>query len=489
MDSLCYKPRRLMSGQFHRPYLLDLYFFILTHLLNTHRKDAHIMQEYTKALMQFVLELRYEDIPTQVVELAKKHFLDCVGSALAEAATPRSQIVRNYFRSMGSSGDCRVIGRGDRLTVENAAFASGILAHTICFDDSGPSHPSVTVVPGLLAMGEKYHLSGKEILAAQVVGYEVFQRLNAVTAEAWEIRKHGWHPTGFFGSVAGAAQAAKLLRLDLTTSQCALGIAATLGSGLSQNIGNMGMGLHAGNASRNGVLAAHLAREGFTADPQPLEGRFGLMDALCGPGAYDISVLTKDLGSPLRLLDPGITIKPYPNCWAHHKVLQAVLELKKAHHISAADVDTVYADLQMDKPTYRYSEPKTDLEARYSLRYGIALALLDGELTLEQYADERICRADSVEMMRRIVDTPGSTADEQQAVAIVTRDGHRYEGRVQYSKGHPLHSPLSMEEVKDKYRVCAGRLLKPEQVEASMDAILNMEQTDDLRHIVDLLIV
>ena len=445
------------------------------------------MKEYTKELMEFVLSLRYEEIPAEVVELAKRHFLDCVGSALAEAAHPRSGILRRYFDEIGARGECRILGYGRRVSVENAAFANGILAHTICFDDSGPSHPSVTVVPGLLAMGEKYGSSGKEILAAQVMGYEVFQRLNAVTAEAWEMRKRGWHPTGFFGAVAGAAQASKLLGSDVETAQRALGIAATLGGGLSQNIGNMGMGLHAGNASRNGITAALLAREGFTADPQPLEGQFGLMDALCGPGAYDISELTRDLGSPLRLLDPGITIKPYPNCWAHHKVLQSVLELREEHHIRPEDVEHVYVDLQMDKPTYRYRIPKTDLEARYSLSYGIAAALLDGELTLEQYTDQRVRSADCAAMMERIVDVPAE-GEAQQTVVVELRDGTRLEKRTRYSKGHPLHDPLTLEEVCEKYRACAGRLLPRDRVEASMEAILHLEAVEDLRTVMDLLV-
>ena len=445
--------------------------------------------EYTKTLADYILHVRYADLPQSVAALAKKHFLDCVGSGLAEAATQRSEILRRYFAAIGSSGSCRTLGRGDPRTVENAAFANGILCHTICFDDSGPSHPSVTVVPSLLAMAEQYHFGGKEILTAQVMGYEVFQRLNAVTAEAWEMRKRGWHPTGFFGSVSGAAQCAKLLGLDTEATQRAMGIAASLGGGLSQNIGNMGMGLHAGNASRNGVVAAHLAQQGFTADPQPLEGRFGLMDALCGPGTYDISLLTANLGQGFALENPGITIKPYPNCWAHHKVLQAVLELRQAHGIAPQDVLRVEVDLQDDKPTYRYLRPKTDLEARYSLPYGIALALLDGELTLEQYRDDRITRQDTLEMMDRIVNVPGSTPEEQQTVTIFLKDGRILCHRVRYSKGHPLHDPMTLEETKEKYRLCAGRLLPAAQVEESMEAILNLEAFDDVSKIMNLLVL
>ena len=247
------------------------------------------------------------------------------------------------------------------------------------------------------------------------------------------------------------------------------------------------MGLHAGNASRNGVTAALLSREGFTADPQPLEGRFGLMDALCGPGTYDISKLTENLGKPLRLLDPGITIKPYPNCWAHHKVLQAVLELKKEHDIRPEDVAHVYVDLQMDKPTYRYRIPKTDLEARYSLSYGIAAALQDGELTLEQYTDQRVHSADCAAMMERIVDVPAE-GDAQHNVVIELRDGSRLEKRIRYSKGHPHHDPLTLDEVCQKYRTCARRLLPRQQVEDSMEAILHLEAADDLRGVMDLLV-
>ncbi|MEA4934457.1 MAG: MmgE/PrpD family protein [Lawsonibacter sp.] len=447
------------------------------------------MENYTETLMKFFLNTQYDEIPNSAIQLAKKHFLDCVGCVLAEASQPRSQIVQRYLSDIGGTGDCRITGTGRKATVDYAAFANGILAHTICFDDSGPSHPSVTIVPGLMALGEKYHFSGRELLAAQVLSYDLFQRLNQVTGEAWDMRVRGWHPSGFFGAVVGAAQASRLLGLDLSTAERAVGIAASLGSGLSQNIGNMGMGLHAGNASRNGITAALLAKEGFTADPQPFEGRFGVLDALAGPGGYAIDLLIENLGKPFKLLDPGITIKPYPNCWAHHKVLQAVLELKQEHHISAEDVEKVFVDLQKGKPTYRYLLPETDLEARYSLGYGIALALLDGELTLKQYSNDRICAADTREMIGRIVDTPAQDLVQQQTVTIVMKNGTRYSKRVLYSKGHPLHDPMTLNEVQEKYRTCAGMLLPPEKVEASMEKILNLEQVDDFAVVMDTLIL
>lgn len=446
------------------------------------------MENYSEKFLTFYLRTQYGDIPEEALQLAKKHFLDCVGCALAEAAQPRSNIFQRYLTDISSSGDCRILGTGRKTTVENAAFATGILAHTICFDDSGPSHPSVTIVPGLIALGEKFHISGKELLAAQVLSYDLFQRLNKITGEAWDMRVRGWHPSGFFGAVTGAVQASKLLGLDLETAGRAAGIAASMGAGLSQNIGNMSMGLHAGNASRNGITAALLAKEGFTADPQPFEGRFGMLDALAGPGGYAIEWLTKDLGNPFMLINPGITIKPYPNCWAHHKVLQAVLELKNGKNIHAEEVDKIYVDLQSGKPTYRYLLPKTDLEARYSLGYGIAVALLDGEITLRQYEDNRICSDEVRDMISRIVDTPATDVAGLQTVKIVMKDGTQYENRVMYSKGHPLHDPMTMKETKDKYRLLAGMLLPEAKVEESMDMILNLETIEDFSAVMDVLI-
>lgn len=447
------------------------------------------MRNYTGEFLHFYMGTRYEDFPEEALSLAKKHFLDCIGCALAEVSQPRSDIFQRYLGDIASAGDCRILGKGRKTTVENAAFATGILAHTICFDDSGPSHPSVTIVPGLVALGEKYHLSGKKLLSAQILSYDLFQRLNKITGEAWDMRVRGWHPSGFFGAVVGAAQTSRLLGLDEVTAARAMGIAASMGAGLSQNIGNMSMGLHAGNASRNGITAALLAKEGFTADPQPLEGRFGMLDALAGPGAYAIDWLIKDLGNPFMLVNPGITIKPYPNCWAHHKVLQAVLEMKAEHQIDADDVKAVYVDLQKSKPTYRYLLPETDLEARYSLGYGIAVALLDGELTLKQYKDERICSEPVRDMIARIVNTPANDPVAQQTVKIVLKDGREFSKRVEFSKGHPLYDPMTIDETVEKFRLQASMILTESAVERAIDQILHLDDVDDFSKVMDTLIM
>ena len=440
---------------------------------------------YTNQLVEYVLDTQYGDIPEEALKACKRLLLDCTGSALAEVNEPAGNIIYQYVSSIKTNGSCRLIGSGLKTSLDNAAFANGILSHAISFDDSGPSHPSVTVVPPLYALGENYHLNGKKILTAQVLGYEVFQKLNLVTKEAWEMRDRGWHPTGFFGAVTSSLIAAKLMGLNLDQALNAMGIAASMGGGLSQNIGNMTMSLHAGNASRNGIIAAMLAQKGFSGDKDIIEGRFGLMNALAGEGNYEIENMVKTLGNPYGVLKPGINIKPYPNCWAHHRVYDAMLFLVKTHDIKPEDVEYIECDLQPGKPTYRYLEPKTDFEAKYSLGYGIAMSLLDRKLQIEQYALERITDPDVKEIMSLIKHVPQTDIGKKHTVTIKLRDGNVYAKMVEHSKGHAIFDPLTDEELVEKYVICAQRVLPKEKVKKSIQLIEEMQELDDVARLMD----
>jgi 2-methylcitrate dehydratase PrpD len=444
--------------------------------------------QHMKRLAEFVLDTQYEDIPPEAFHLCKRHFLDCTGACLAAVPERHGKIIHDFIRELKGSGSARVIGFGMATTIEHAAFANGMLSHVVSFDDSGPSHPSVTIVPPLYALGETYHLSGKKILTAQVLGYEAFQKLNLVTKDAWEMRLRGWHPTGFFGAVASSLLSAKLLGLTLEQTLRAVGIAASLGAGLSCNIGNMSMALHAGNASRNGITAALLARQGFTGDPGAVEGRFGLMHALAGQDSYDIEALTRNLGNPYSIVNPGINLKPYPNCWAHHRVYDSMLYLVTTYDLKPDDVESILCDLQPEKPTYRYLRPDTDLEAKYSLGYGIAVCLMDREMTMKQYEAERITDPRLREILSKIRHTPQASEAEKHKVTIILKNGAIYSHQTEHSKGNALHAPLSDREVQEKYRACAGRALPEDLVGRSMELINGMEDVDDITRIVDCIV-
>jgi 2-methylcitrate dehydratase PrpD len=243
--------------------------------------------------------------------------------------------------------------------------------------------------------------------------------------------------------------------------------------------------MHAGNASRNGITSAILAKKGFTGDRNIIEGKFGLMNALAGESNYDIEKLIKTLGNPYSVIDPGINIKPYPNCWAHHRVYDAILFLVNRFDINFADVDRVECDLQPDKPTYRYLEPQNEFEAKYSLAYGLSMCLLDRKLQLEQYKKERIAAEDTKNAMAKVKHVPKIDVDEKHTVSIWLKDGKIHSYNVKYSKGHAIHNALSDKELISKYQSCASSVLDDEKIEMSINQIKNLDKADDLSKILD----
>ena len=445
------------------------------------------MLNYTKQLAEFVLDTNYEDIPPMAFKLCKRHLLDCTGAALAEVNETAGKIINNYIKGLRENGCARLIGSGLRTSIDNAAFANGILAHAISFDDSGPSHPSVTIVPTLYALGEKYHLDGQKILTAQVLGYEVFQKLNLVAKDAVEMRIRGWHPTGFFGVVSSSLISAKLLGLSMNQTLNAVGIASSMGAGLSQNIGNMTMSLHAGNAARNGIISSILAKNGFTGDKEILEGKFGLLNALAGAGNYEIENLTKSLGNPFSVINPGINIKRYPNCWGHQRVYDGMLHLVQTYDIQPESVNSIECDLQPEIPTYRYLKPKTDFEAKYSLGYGIAMSLIDRKLGFDQYKQERIENSKTIEVMSKIKHVPQANSSEKGKITVKLNNGKVYSNFEEYSKGREKYIPLSDEELIEKYITCAGKLLPEKKTKLSINLINKMEELDDITKIMDVI--
>ncbi len=448
---------------------------------------VEIIVNHTKMLVEFVHDANHEQLPKTAFEKCKRHLLDCTGAALAAVNEVAGRIIHDHIKETGAAGQARLIGSGLRTSIENAAFANGILAHSISFDDSGPSHPSVTVVPPLYALAESYGVSGKDFLTAQAIGYEVFQRLNLVTQKARAIRDSGWHPTGFFGAVTSCLISGRLLGLSLDQSLNAIGIAASMGAGLSQNIGNMTMSLHAGNAARNGITAALLAKRGFTGDTKIMQGRFGLMNALAGEGNFDLDQLTKDLGSSYCVIDPGINIKNYPLCWGHHKLIDAMLFLVHTHDIKPDDVASIECDLQPEKSTSRYLSPENEFQAKYSIGYGIAMCLLDREITFEQYLPQRIADSRTREVISKIKHIPQGplSAPDKFKVTVRLHNGESFSKTIKHPKGEAKFNPLSDDELRKKFIICAGRALPDEKIRQALDLIGGMENLDDVTQIMD----
>jgi 2-methylcitrate dehydratase PrpD len=227
----------------------------------------------TEKIARFIVETGYEDIPRDAVEKAKRTALDCLGAALAGVAEPVSQAITGYVTKLGGPPQASVIGAGLKISAPDAALANGSIAHALDYDDCGVEigHPSVLVFPAVLGLGEHLGASGQDILTAYILGLEVEGKL-ALYADFKLMQARLNHQT-WYGSIGAAAGCAKLLRLDVAKTTMALGIGANFACGLSANHGSMAGAMAAGNACRNGVVAALMARRASRPTPTSLKRR------------------------------------------------------------------------------------------------------------------------------------------------------------------------------------------------------------------------
>ncbi|HYR89730.1 MAG TPA: MmgE/PrpD family protein [Terriglobia bacterium] len=403
--------------------------------------------------------------PVEARQRAAIALCDTVGVILAGAPEPTANIIRRTVVAE-SQGNCRVLGTAERAGPGDAALANGVAAHAHDYDDMcfvSMAHPSCALVPSILAAGELTGASGSAVLDAYIAGFEVECRLGLVMNPR-HYHERGWHCTSSIGTLGAAAAAARLLKLDAPSTLHALGIAASLACGLKENMGSMVKPLHAGMAARNGVTAARLAKGGFTASEQSIDGPQGYlaaMDSQKPPSA--LAECVADLASRWEILDTGVTVKLYPSCAATHPPLDALLALKRRHNITAEDIAAI--DVEVDSMTPRlliHSRPSTALEAKFSMPFCAASAIVFGHPTLETFDVEKI-RDPLVQKLLPLVtmranpDFDGAAHLSQANVTIRLKDGRTIAQRADGARGYP--GRLSDDELNTKFLACAQRSL------------------------------
>ena len=425
--------------------------------------------------------------PAEAREKAAVAFCDTVGVMLAGAPEPPARIVRSSIVA-DRQGPCRILGTAARAGVGDAALANGVAAHALDYDDMcfvSLAHPSCALVPAALAAGELVQAPGRSVLDAYVVGFELECRLGSVmNPRHYHVR--GWHCTSSIGTVGAAAAAARVLGLDRSATAHALGIAASAACGLKENIGAMVKPLHAGMAARNGVMAAQLAREGFTASEQAIEGPQGYLAAMDSERpAPALEEAVADLGARWEILDTGITVKLYPSCAATHPPLDALLDLQRRHRFAAEDVEAI--DVEVDSMTPRlliYPRPSTGLEAKFSMPFCAAAALVFGHPNISTFEVERIADARIQGLLPRVTLRANAAFDaaaplSQANVTVQLRDGRSLAARVDGARGYP--GRLSDDELTTKFLDCAGRSLPPTDARRALAALQRIEGSTDVR--------
>jgi 2-methylcitrate dehydratase PrpD len=447
----------------------------------------------TEKIARFIVDTDYKDIPSDAVEKAKRTALDCVGAALAGVVETVSRTSIGYVAKLGGPPQSSVFGSDLKVSVQDAALINGIIAHALDYDDCGVKigHPSVLVLPAVLSLGEYWEVSGRDVLTAYIVGLEVEGKL-ALHADFKLMQARLNHQT-WYGSIGAAAACAKVLKLDVAKTRMALGIAANFACGLSANHGSMAGPMAAGNACRNGVTAALMAREGITANPNIIETKNGFYDTLVGAGHYDADRMADDLGKPFYMESPGIGLKKYPSCYHTHRALDGVFQLLGEHPLSEKDI--VEIDVGTSERAMRvlaFSEPATPYQAKYSMPYCIAAAIVDRQVTLETFTPRKFVDPNIVEAKKKVhlsfpdvpiwpglADVGPDTEFVGNPVTIRTTDGRSYNARVDIPRGDPA-LPLTDDELLAKYRDCGRSQLRPDDLERSVGLVLGLEKLADI---------
>ncbi|MFC1966923.1 MmgE/PrpD family protein [Chloroflexota bacterium] len=446
----------------------------------------------TEKVANFIVEFDFNDIPEKGIDQAKSSILDTIGTALVGSAGPVGTILANFVTEMGGNPQARLIGKGIRTSILDAALANGAFAHVDDYDDMGSiGHAGAVFTPPALALGEHLQLSGKKLLEAYAVGFEIGYKLRTSMGEVQN--EGGFHSTALFGTVGAAAESAKLLGLDIAKTRVALGIAASLAFGIMQNFGTYTKPLHAGNAARNGILAAILAKKGLTADPDILEGPRGFF-CVFGQQQSVISQMTQNIGKPLAISEYGVRIKPWPCCGGNNEALTAILHLIEQHDIKPDEVNNINVATSWKPPgsTIRIN-PRNGFEGHFSLQYNMALALLDRKIDLDSYSDEKFSRPAMQDLIKKVnviwhpdcVDRPLRLQSESR-FAIVTLN--LKDGRViseQIDTENRKH--LVGEEIYDKYTANAKIGGVPENnIERSIELIKRLEELKDIKELMDI---
>jgi 2-methylcitrate dehydratase PrpD len=451
----------------------------------------------------FVVGTRAKDIPPDVAHLGKRSVLDGIGLALAGAASHQGEISRRYLVNLGiaSAGGSTVIGSNLKLPARFAAFANGLTIHADDYDDTQLAvakdrvyglltHPTAPALPPALALAERDHRSGADMMLAYQVGVEV----ECKVAEAIMPRhyQHGFHSTATCGSIGAAAGAAKVLGLDRETTRRALSIGATQAGGLRENFGTMTKPFHAGRAAENGVVAAEIAALGFTASPNGLEADRGFFRA--AGGGYSPEMISGKLGNPWTFHFPGVSIKPHPSGSLTHPGMAVMMELILMHNIRPENVKRVAVGTNHNMPNALiHHRPKNELQAKFSMEFCMAILLLERRAGLEQYTDEVVNRPDVQAMIAKVnfgmhPEAEAAGFDKMTTIIeIEMNDGKVVTGQADFGKGSPAN-PMSDDELSEKFRQCAswGGLDKA-RIDEVLKVVWKIEELKDVNDLTKLL--
>ncbi|MGG1558611.1 MmgE/PrpD family protein [Geobacillus thermoleovorans] len=432
----------------------------------------------SEALARFIVETKYESLPHDVVDFTKLCILDWLGSAIAGEEKPPVQMIKSMIEEMGGSPQATLV-TGGKSSVLNAVLVNGAASHVVELDDIHKTsivHAATVVIPAALAIAEWQGKSGKELITAVAIGYDVCFRIGeAVSPSHYDY----WHNTATCGTFGAAAAAAKLLDLTLEQTIHALGNAGTQAAGLWEFIedGAMSKQLHTGKAAMNGVLAAILAKKGFTAAKKILEGKRGFFRAMARDA--DETKITQGLGETFKIKENSFKI--HASCRHTHPAIDLALEIVKERGVMPDQIERIQvkgyrAVLDItDNP-----QPETVYAAKFSVQFCTALAFAKGQAGLADFHEGNLRDPVIRELMGRVeasVDTEIDAAYPKKwgtVLEVTLRNGERIVKQTDFPKGDP-ENPVSASELTDKFKRLAGHL-PAGMVEGYVRRVMELEE-------------
>ncbi len=448
------------------------------------------MKTIVDQMAGYTYALRYEDLPEPVVHEVKRRVIDSLGCALGAYSAGPCRIAVKMAKAVKGSPGASILGTTIKTSPEMAAFANGTMVRYLDYNDTylskEPAHPSDNIAAAL-AVAEAQHATGRDLITAIVIGYEIQCRL----CDAASLRARGWdHVT--YGAFSSALVAARLLKLTPDQIRHALGLAGVANVALRQTrVGELSMWKASAfaNAARNGIFATRLAKEGMSGPAPIFEGEKGFFRLVSGP--FELGPLANRNGA-FKILDTYI--KFYPAEYHAQSAIDAALELRSripVKEIASVQVRTFDAAVEIIGSGPEKWRPKTRETADHSLPYCVAVALTDGEVGMVQFSDRRIADLRLHQLMEkiRIVADPWLSNQYPAAmpnlIEITLRDGQKYTKQVDYPKGHPKN-PMTDEEVEAKFSSLCSKLLTPKGVRRVLDRLWELEKIKDPAQVLSL---
>ncbi|PCI60132.1 MAG: 2-methylcitrate dehydratase [Kordiimonadales bacterium] len=425
------------------------------------------------------------------LERANNAFIDTVAVMIAGAHEAVTDKVRSLAISWGKGG-CNVVGTTETLSAPMAALANGTAAHALDFDDDfdpAKAHPSAVLIPALIALADDRRKTTEDLLDAYIVGLQIIglvgQGVNPYH------RSRGWHATGTVSAIGAAAGCARLLKLSAQETAQAISLATSMAGGFMSQFGTMAKPMHAGFAAAGAVKAALFAETGITAGAETLHGEHGMGTLMVGP---DVAVLretmknkdqygqkvefrTASIGVPLHIEKYGVKVKRFPNCGSTHRALDALMVLQEKHGFAADKVERVFVRAPaMLLKNLAYDDPQTPSEAKFSLEYNIAVALLYGNVRLADFDPKAIKRTDVQEAMQRVAKEAVSKLDSEfptEVHVFLTGGGH-----LTAAIDRPVGSserPLSQAQLWEKFDACTKIHMTQQDAASLQKRLLSMQ--------------